>query len=506
MSGFARRGLTAAAFSVALLNSIGAFSKEPPPVDQIIVKFAVADDRVGTASAREEAVSKEVGLRAKRLRVTGGGAQVFKLERAVPHSDAKRAADRIAKQPGVLWAEPDAIMVPMQTQIPPNDPQFAGQWNLTDAVGGINVDTIWQKNTGRSITVAVVDTGIATATTTAGAVVTPPDLALGRLLPSFDMITDSQTARDGNARDNNPRDEGDWRAAGDCPAPSDTAASSSWHGTKVASIVAATANNSLAIVGVAPDANVLPVRALGRCGGTSSDIADAIRWAAGLSLDSSLNLAINPNPARVINLSLGNTGACSNTFAEAINAAIAAGSVVVAAAGNGQRDTTTGALLGVDIDAAATTVQPASCPGVIAVAATTRNGQRASYSNFGRNTVALAAPGGEVGSVGTERFWVITNAGQQGPTTDFLLTRGTVGTSLSAPHVSGVVALMLASNPTLTPAEVRNRLIASARPFPTGSTCASVCGAGIVDATAAVNFVDDDDIDLSWLPAILPKP
>jgi serine protease len=135
---------------------------------------------------------------------------------------------------------------------------------------------------------------------------------------------------------------------------------SSWHGTHVAGTVAAATNNAVGVSGIDWASKLQPVRVLGKCGGYLSDIADAMRWAAGLSVPGT---PLNANPARVINLSLGGSGACSATLQSAVDSVIAAGTVVVAAAGNNAGD--------------AGNFQPANCNGVIAVGATTRAGARA---------------------------------------------------------------------------------------------------------------------------------
>ncbi|HET8871054.1 MAG TPA: S8 family serine peptidase, partial [Aquabacterium sp.] len=207
-------------------------------------------------------------------------------------------------------------------------------------------------------------------------------------------------------------------------------------------------------------AKVLPVRVLGRCGGYTSDIADAMVWASGGSV---INVPANPTPARVLNLSLGGSGTCDSTTQNAINYARSRGAVVVVAAGNSNSD--------------ASQFSPASCSGVIAVAATGITGGKASYSNYG-SVVSIAAPGGD-GSYGIVST---LNSGTTTPSTDSYAAY--MGTSMATPHVSGVVALMLSKNPSLTPDNVLTLLKSSARPFP--ATC-NQCGAGIINASAAVD-------------------
>src|SRR5690606_6718173 len=155
---------------------------------------------------------------------------------------------------------------------------------------------------------------------------------------------------------------------------------STWHGTAVAGLIAARAGNGYGIAGVAPAARILPVRSIGRCGGYMSDVIDGMRWAAGLAVP---GVPANPYPARILNLSLGSTPGvpCSPLQQRAVDEVVAAGALVVAAAGN---------------EGTGSVGVPANCGGVLAVAAHTRYGDLASYSNVGPE-VALTAPGG-VGS------------------------------------------------------------------------------------------------------------
>jgi serine protease len=175
----------------------------------------------------------------------------------------------------------------------------------------------------------------------------------------------------------------------------------------------------------------------------------------------------NATPARVINLSLGGSGACDAASRDAINSARSRGTVVVVAAGNS--------------NANAANFSPASCPGVVTVAATNRGGGRAYYSNFGA-VVAVAAPGGDMRAGSAGGILSTLNNGANAPGADSYAYYQ--GTSMATPHVAGVVALMLSRNPALTPDDVAARLKSSARAFP--ATC-SQCGTGIVDASAAID-------------------
>ena len=428
--------------------------------DRLIVKYKDAvDNSKGAVPARAMSAARQallaragqqVGATMRALRATATGADVLQLSRSMSLDEARAlAAELKARDPDVEYAEPDRIMVPLFT---PNDPMYTQQWHYYDPKGGLNLPAAWDKSTGAGINVAVIDTGYRPHA----------DLA-GQILPGYDFITSAAIAGDGNGRDSDASDVGDNTTAGQCgggmPAQDEA---SSWHGTHVAGTIAAKTNNGVGVAGVAFGAKIVPVRVLGKCGGYTSDIADAIVWASGGTVT---GVPANANKARVLNLSLGGSGTCDTTTQNAINSARSRGAVVVVAAGNS------------NINAANS--NPANCAGVIAVAAVGRTGGKASYSNYGAN-VDVAAPGGDSGA-GILSTW---NAGTSTPAGDnygYMM-----GTSMATPHVAGVAALMLAKNPNLTPDEVEAKLKATARAFP--AAC-SGCGAGIVDAAAAVNAV-----------------
>ncbi|MEP6656664.1 MAG: S8 family peptidase, partial [Betaproteobacteria bacterium] len=343
------------------------------------------------------------------------------------------------------------------------DDLVTGQTYLTGAANAIDAYGAWDITTGASTTVvAVVDTGYR-----------PHADLTGRLLPGYDFIRDPAVANDGDGRDADASDPGDWVT----PAEAGTdlfkgcdARNSAWHGTGVAGIIAANTDNRAWVAGIDWQAKILPVRVLGKCGGYTSDIIDGIAWASGLSVPGA---PVNVTPADVINLSLGGPGSCSPAERNAIAAALAFGhtKAIVVAAGNEREDAGNHA--------------PANCPGVITVASTTTAGMLAIYSNYG-STITLSAPGGQYApDEGLDGILVLSNAGRTTPTTDSFRDRG--GTSFAAPMVSGVVALMLAVNAKLDPDQIRSLLLATSRPFPLESSCATaICGAGIVDARAAV--------------------
>ncbi|MFG2039981.1 S8 family peptidase [Dactylosporangium sp. NPDC048998] len=419
--------------------------------DQFIVQFKAGADR-GRAL---RAVEARLGVTLTDQRQLAVGAHVVTVNR--------RTAGLLAALQArgeVEYAEPDTPMYAMST---PNDPNYPQQWDYYEPTGGMNLPGAWDLATGTGVVVAVLDTGKTSH----------PDLD-AHWLPGYDFISSSATARDGNGRDSNPQDEGDWYAAGECGQT--TGSNSSWHGTHVAGTIAAIGNNGIGVAGVAYNAKVVPVRVLGKCGGTSSDIADAIVWASGGSV---AGVPANPNPAKVINLSLGGSGSCSQTYRKAISSANSRGTTVVVAAGNSNAD--------------ASGFTPANCPGVVTVAALDRAGNRAFYSNFGA-TVEVSAPGGEVrletdppGTRSTPQDGILSTLNDGATTPGNPIYSTYMGTSMAAPHVAGLVALMLSKNPGLTPAQVLTALQAHARPIP--GSCTGGCGAGLVDAAATVAAV-----------------
>lgn len=420
--------------------------------DRIIVKYregVVVSAAKGQQMQGTEVAAARSGVTLNRLRTTALGSEVLKINRRMTLAEAASlAADIAASDPNVEYAEPDRIM---RHTFTPNDARYSEQWHYFESTGGINAPAAWDKSTGSGVVVAVIDTGYRPHA----------DLA-ANLLPGYDFISDTFVSNDGNGRDSDASDPGDWINAGEC-GPGDPAAfeSSSWHGTHVAGTIAAVTNNSNGVAGVAFNAKVVPARVLGKCGGYTSDIADAIIWSSGGSVS---GVPANANPAKVLSISLGGIGACDTTTQNAINSARSRGASVVVAAGNYNHN--------------ASQDSPANCSGVVTVAAVGRNGGKASYSNYGA-TVEIAAPGG---SGGANSVLSTLNTGTTTPGSDSYALYN--GTSMATPHVSGVVALMLSVKPTLTPDQVTSMLQSTARPFP--ATC-SQCGAGIVDANAAVD-------------------
>ncbi len=385
---------------------------------------------------------------------------VFKLASRADRPRLQALLQRLQGRMGIVSVEEDVLMQPHFT---PNDSAYGDQWHYFEATGGINAPAAWDQQTGGGAVVAVIDTGY----------VYHSDLD-ANMLPGYDFISDATVANDGGGRDADASDPGDWMEPWDCGffnPPSFIG--SSWHGTHVAGTVAAVTNNSSGVSGVAFDAKVVPVRALGKCGGFLSDIADAVVWASGGSV---AGAPANPNPAQVINMSLGGSGACDSTYQAAINAARANGATVVVSAGNSNDN--------------AANYRPASCAGVVSVASNDRQGNRASYSNYGA-TVDVAAPGGETAQVAANGVLSTLNAGDRSPGAEAYAYYQ--GTSMAAPHVAGAAALMYASNPSLTPDQVEQALKDTARPLP--GSCSGGCGAGIIDANAAVAAVSGGPVN-----------
>lgn len=403
----------------------------------------VASSLQGANSMMARSANGAPGLR--HFRRMSLGADVVRTDRALSREEAVQVMQQLATLPGVEYVEPDLILRPALT---PNDPRYAEQWGFSSATAGIRANTAWDVATGTGIIVAVLDTGQATHS----------DMT-GNVVAGFDFISNITTANDGNGRDANPADPGDW-TTGQCGA----ASNSSWHGTHVAGTVAARTNNGVGVAGTAFNSRVMPVRVLGTCGGSTSDIADAIIWSSGGTVTGVTTLTAAQR-AHVINMSLGGSGACGTTTQNAINGAVSRGTTVVVAAGNSNADVSN--------------FTPASCSNVIAVASITSAGSRSSFSNFG-TLIDVAAPGSAILST--------LNAGTTVPGAESYASYN--GTSMAAPHVAGTVALVQSRRLALglalyTPAEIESLLKSTAYPLP--GTCSGGCGAGIINARAAVD-------------------
>lgn len=316
----------------------------------------------------------------------------------------------------VEYIEPNYIYHSLEV---PNDPAYTQQWNLRS----INIEQAWDETKGEGVTVAVIDTGVTKV----------PDFDQTEFVEGYDFVNNKVDAQD---------DVG--------------------HGTHVAGTIAQSTNNNYGVAGIAYQAKIMPLKVLGVNGGTVADIAEAIRFAA-------------DNKADVINMSLGG-GGDSQLMQDAIKYAHEKGVVIIAAAGNENRNSAS---------------FPARYPQVISVSATDSIGEKAPYSNFGAG-VDISAPGGsETGKIIQE---TITGENKQ-PT--FV---GFQGTSMAAPHVAGVAAL-IKSTGIQNPDEVRDILVKSARkiekdPF-------NHYGAGQLDAAQGVKLALKGQITprdfLRWL-------
>ncbi len=524
-------GLLAAA--ALALSAPGAARAAAAPVAvpvevEVIVGFKPQADTVRrfalSARATPADAQAQLGQRAQAL-----GARVRRTLQAGnavgPHAQVVRAvgvdaaslARQLAADPDVAYAVPNGRK---RIAAAPNDPLYAetapgvrangpdsGQWYLraptASVVSSINIEAAWARTRGSAaVVVAVLDTGVRFEHPDLGRVASG-----GVLLPGYDFISDSTVANDGGGRDADPSDPGDWLTGNENFPPGFGfcgVADSSWHGTATASLVAAATDNLLGMAGTAPGVRVLPVRVLGRCGGSDADIQAAMLWSAGISQP---GVPDNPNPARVINMSLGGAGTCDAAYQSVVNQVLARGVSIVAAAGNGA-----GGAVGV----------PANCAGVVGVTALRHVGTKVGFSDLGPE-VSIAAPGGNcinitAGSPCLYPILAATDSGTRGPvgstwTDSFNIT---VGTSFASPLVAGVAALMVSQRPALTPAEVRTAMQTTARPFPvTGgdngpddptpvTQCrapqnnvsqlqcyctTALCGAGMLDAAAAVAAV-----------------
>ncbi len=491
---------------------------------RVIVRFKADAPVVKARAMRERALAHEADDIAQRradalgqraaLRLNAGRSLDTRTHVVTALGiDSATLRKRLAMDPQVELVAVDRIR---RISKLPNDPIYGngagigpavGQWYLKapgdGVVSSINAEAAWDITTGSAaVAVAVIDTGVR---------LDHPDLA-GNLLPGYDMIGAGGSgsvrlavANDGNLADADPNDPGDWISQADIDAGSlgtgctkDDISDSSWHGTRVAGLVAGIGNNGIGMTGVGWVTKIVPVRALGKCGGYDSDIVAGVRWAAGANVP---GIPANANPVKVINMSLGSSGPCSGAegqlYRDAFAEANTRGAVVIVAAGNSA---------GEPVDS------PANCTGAIAVSGLRHVGTKVGFSSMGPE-VALSAPGGNCVNVGAGAACLYpmvstTNSGAQGPGTNtYTYSSASVGTSFSTPLVAGVAALLFAKDSTLTPVQVRAALTSTTRPFPTtgGSAdtaqCAApqagveqlecyctttTCGTGMMDARAAL--------------------
>jgi serine protease len=508
-----------------------------PVEGEVIVKFkadaattrrhalSVGSD-AAAVQARLAGRAAALGARTGRTLQTGTAVDARTQVVRALGMDGATLARQLAADPEVEYAVPNGRKRLMTA---PNDPYYtqgpalnlnaftggpvSGQWYLrtpdADVRSSIDVEAAWSRTTGSAgVIVAVLDTGVR---------FDHPDLgraaAGGPLLPGYDFVDNAEVGNDGDGRDADPSDPGDWTTAAENANRNGTfyrcdpegtgsavATSSSWHGTATASLVAARTNNGLGMAGTAPGVRVLPVRVLGKCFGYDADIIAAMRWSAGLSVP---GVPDNPHPAKVINMSLGGEGSCTAAYQSAVTEILARNVSIVAAAGN-----SAGRPVGT----------PANCEGVIAVLALRHAGTKVGFSSLGPE-VAIAAPGGNCVNVGANDACLYpiisaTNTGARGPELSTWTNAFdySLGTSFSSPLVAGVAGLMVSAKPSITPAQLRAALRSTARAFPTSGADNSAgdppvaqcvapsstidqlqcycntqyCGAGMMDAGAAV--------------------
>ena len=507
-------------------NTQGLRRASTPAVDtrhaRVIVKYKadgalMRESALGARDPDRVAV-QHAGRMSQRLGIALRDGSVVAPRTQVLHARNVSAAALVAR----LQADPDVEYAEVDERVrfaaAPNDPRYAGnqpvnvtptagQWYLRPPtslfVSAIDVESAWDKTSGSpAIVVAVLDTGVRPD---------HPDL-IGKLLPGYDFVSedspgDFSSANDGNGRDADATDPGDWvtqaEVDGVFAGQGCIADNSSWHGTQTAALIGAATNNNTGMASVGRNVRLLPVRVLGKCGGFMSDVIAAMYWAAGIAIPTATSPSLgtapaNPFPAKVLNLSLGSaTTTCGASYQAAVTAVNNAGASVVVSAGN---------------DAGLAVGQPANCNGAIGVGGLRHTGTKVGFSDVGPQ-IAISAPAGNCVNTGPNDpclYPILTaiNTGTTGPgantySDSFNIS---VGTSFSAPLVAGTAALMLSVNPTLTPTQVRSTLQATVREFPTTGgepgtqVCQpptqtpqlecyctpTTCGAGMLDTRAAV--------------------
>jgi serine protease len=463
------------------------------PVLGLIVKTkpaaAGALQSPGAALNRVALIAQRRGVGYHQVRETALGAHVLSAGRPLSRQEAQDQARRLLEDPDVEYVAANTLE---RRQAVPNDPGYAQQWwlqGLGASPVAPNFPAAWDIHTGSAdVVVAVLDSGIRRF---------HPEFTVGtsRLLNGFDFVSEVEYANDGNGLDADPTDPGDWVSQLDksqFPAifGACDVADSTWHGTVIAGQLAAPTNDGHGIAGMTWSGRLLPVRVAGKCGAAVSDIVEGMLWAAGIPYTGSPPL--NPNPARIVNLSFGGNRPCNTSsgdtlvagtarlYTDAIEALRVKGAVLVAAAGNESGNV----------------VRPASCAGALAVTALDRDGAKAEYANFG-SEVDVATVGGVTSTAGNG-IYSTTNEGERAPGAE--VYGYYAGTSFATPIVSGTVALMLSVNPDLSVEQIISGIRTTARPHAQlgglGSCSAidsgacncstGTCGAGVLDAREAV--------------------
>ncbi len=452
--------------------------------------------KLSNGTDRSAALAKRTGLTLTLRREISDS--MFASTVGLGGASPAQTLERLRADAAVEYAAIDHRRFAHATQ--PNDTLFTNQWYLKNTeVSAVDAITAWDTERGSTgIVIAVLDTGV---------LYDHPDLGRadrgGKLLPGFDFVGPDHMSNDGGTRDADPSDPGDWIDASDKTnniySDCDTTGSS-WHGTRVAGMIGALSNNAGGIAGLNWNSFILPVRVLGKCGGVDSDILAGMRWAAGLHVPGA---ADNPTPARIINASLGSSSPCEPSYRAVIEELTARKVLLVISAGN------EGTVVS----------SPANCPGVAAVAAIRHAGSKVGFSSLGPE-VTLAAPGGNCVNIngGPCLFSLDTtsNDGTTVPATHIFTDQinSNLGTSFSAPIVSGIAGLMLSRNANLSTSQMLARLREGARPFPTSvsdepniQAChvpvndqdfqlvqclctTSTCGAGMANAASSLEAAD----------------
>lgn len=462
---FRRLALAAAVSSVLVAGTASAQErfnasglKDFDSSDGFIVTFsegsATRTDKqrmLRTVNGAAETALSRAPAALRHARTLGMGADLLIPDRKLDRAESEALMRSLAANPDVVHVEPNIRLYPTLT---PNDQFYSLQYGFQNGIGGSNANLAWDLGfLGAGKIVSVIDTGYR------------PHVDLGtNIINGYDFISSTFTANDGNGRDSSALDPGDWVTAGQC-GPGSAARNSSWHGTHVAGTVAALSNNTIGVAGMAFNAKVLAVRALGRCGGTLADIADAVTWSSGGNVAGVPGVGVNK--ASVINMSLGGQSTCPSNSAMqvAINGALSRGTTVVVAAGNSNLNVSG--------------FTPAGCAGngLIVVGATDSAGARATFSNFGTG-VDVSAPGVQIAST--------LNGGTTVPAADNYVYYS--GTSMAAPHVAGLVAMMH-SKPSADclPASCESIIKANTKPFGVAPPAAQPIGTGIIDALRTLN-------------------
>ena len=445
------------------LNTVGASSNTASATVRTAPKpvYVTSAPRIGPGNITylEQSISDRGGFAASavRYRAVATAADIESVETSLCNATRCQFPELLADTTYTVevFATNELGISSSNATVPANDLYFPLQWYL-NGKNGVSMPTAWKYSKGDGYkVVAVIDTGIRAHQQIDKALTRNADGSIY----GYDFVSELANAADGDGEDSNPNDEGD------------SSGGNSFHGTHVAGIIAAE-HDFLGSAGIAPNVKLLPIRALGKDGGTISDLVKAVNWAAGVKI---AGIPQNKFPVSVINLSLGakEVVSCTGGYASIFDAAIAKGITVIAAAGNESR---------------ASLSFPGNCNGVITVVATQALGDRATYSNFGSGTL-LSAPGGEFNIGSTEspdsRGGIISSWVDSANLPSYRLSEGT---SMATPVVSGIVALMYSMQPNITPARVRAILQDSVRPFAPTSNCAIIggCGVGIINAQLAL--------------------